>query len=70
MTKTFTLTLDQIADVFRAGVACGEDSATAFEWGSRATKNRAETLVWDGLDNLNLSDTEKDVLIAFFKEVL
>lgn len=70
MRNTITLTLDQIADVFRAGVVCGEDSATSFDWGSPSSKNKAETLVWDGLDRVNLTSDEKNELEIFFKEVL
>jgi hypothetical protein len=32
--KTFTFTIDQIKDIYRAGIRCGEEEASAYDWGS------------------------------------
>ena len=47
MTKeqTFSFTIEQIKDIFRAGIQRGEDEATAFDWGTRAWGNRFDGCV-------------------------
>ena len=42
--QTFTLTLEQVKDIFRAGCRQGEDEAVAYEWGSRSRSSRADAL--------------------------
>lgn len=32
--KTFIFTIEQIKDIYRAGIRRGNDEATSFEWGS------------------------------------
>lgn len=38
--KTFTFTIEQIKDIYRAGIRQGEDEATAYEWGASSFGNR------------------------------
>jgi hypothetical protein len=35
--KTFTFTIEQIKDIYRAGIRRGQEEATSFEWGSSPT---------------------------------
>ena len=35
--QTFTFTVDQIKEIYKAGIKRGNDEATAFEWGCRAS---------------------------------
>ena len=35
--KTFTFTIKQIKDIYRAGIRRGEEVQCAYDWGSRAT---------------------------------
>lgn len=44
MTQTFTLTLDQIKDIFTAGERWGEETATAFQCGSNPCGKRVDAL--------------------------
>lgn len=67
--KTFTLTLDQIADIFNAGVRNGEETQSAADWGCRLRNTKAEDLVDLGFDTTDLTFAEKEELIKEFKAV-
>jgi len=70
MPKTFTLTAEQIVHVFCAGVTCGQDAASSYEWGCKSVKNtpsgRAQELVWEGFRDLDLSYEEQKKLEKLF----
>ena len=42
--KTFTLTMKQVIDIFRAGVDRGQSEASAFEWGCSAGGGKFDKL--------------------------
>jgi hypothetical protein len=42
--KTFTFTIEQIKDIYRAGIHRGQEEATAFEWGSSPTSKEFDEL--------------------------
>jgi hypothetical protein len=44
MTQRFTLTLDQIKDIFTAGERWGEESATAYQCGANPCGKRIDAL--------------------------
>ena len=35
--KTFTFTIEQIKDIYRAGIRRGESEQSAYDWGSRVS---------------------------------
>jgi hypothetical protein len=43
--KTFTFTIEQIKDIYRAGIRRGQEEATAFDWGSTPTGNEFDECV-------------------------
>ena len=44
MTKTLTLDMKQLMQIFEAGVARGEDEQSSYDWGSKAYGTRKEKL--------------------------
>jgi len=69
--KTFTFTIEQIKDIYRAGIRRGEEEATAFEWGSSPTSKEFDGCVeavydiinegkkWEDIDYFNYSVVER-----------
>jgi hypothetical protein len=45
MDKTFTFTIEQIKDIYCAGIRRGTDEASAFEWGSTTSGNKYDEAV-------------------------
>ena len=43
--QTFTFTIDQIKEIYQAGIKRGSDEATAFEWGSHASGKQYDECV-------------------------
>ncbi len=41
----FKFTIEQIKDIYRAGIRQGQDEATAFDWGSSTFGNRFDECV-------------------------
>jgi hypothetical protein len=42
MSKTLTLDMKQLMEIFEAGVARGEDEQSSYDWGTRASGTRKE----------------------------
>ena len=73
--KTFTFTVDQIKDIFKAGIDRGSDEAGAFEWGSSASGNKFDNCVEAVHDIINAGKkwgedgyVEYAVIEAMFKD--
>ena len=43
--KTFTFTIEQIKDIYRAGIKRGNDEQSAYDWGARASGNQYDECV-------------------------
>lgn len=43
MSKTLTLDMKQLMEIFEAGVARGENEQSSYDWGTRASGTRKET---------------------------
>lgn len=51
--KTFTFTIEQIKDIYRAGIRRGEEEASAYEWGSSASGSDIDNCVEAVCDIIN-----------------
>lgn len=58
---TFTFTIDQIKEIYQAGIRRGEDEATAFGCGSCASGNRFGECVDVIHDIINAGKTFNDI---------
>ena len=43
--KTFTFTIEQIKDIYQAGIRRGESQQSAYDWGSRASGDEYDECV-------------------------
>jgi len=43
--KTFTFTIEQIKDIYKAGIRRGEEEASAYSWGSSASGSEIDNCV-------------------------
>ena len=75
MKNTMTFTIDQIKDIYRAGMRRGESEASAYEWGSSATGSTFDecvdaihNIVNDGVNMFDDRYIEYDVVEAWFKD--
>ena len=73
--KTFTFTIKQIKDIYRAGIRRGEEEASAYTWGSFACGPEIDKCVEAVCDIINegiqWSDekyTSYDTVEGWFKE--
>lgn len=72
--KTFTFTVDQIKEIYRAGVRRGEEVQSSYDWGSNASGGEFDQcvdamhdMVNDGMDWNDPNRTDYDVVRAWFK---
>lgn len=74
--KTFTFTIEQIKDIYRAGIKRGNDEQCAYDWGNRASGGEYDECVeaihdiinkdkdyWSDPDYINW-----DTIESWFKE--
>jgi hypothetical protein len=73
--KTFTFTIEQIKDIYRAGIRRGEDVQSAFDWGCspRGAEfdeciDAIHDIVNEGKDIFAEGRIGIDVIEAWFKE--
>ena len=55
--KTFTFTIEQIKDIYRAGIRRGSDEQCAYDWGAHASGGEYDELI----------DTIHDIVTEGFK---
>jgi len=73
--KTFTFTIEQIKDIYRAGIRRGEEVQSAYDWGSTPSGKEFDGCIeaiydiinegkkWEDIDYFNY-----DVVERWFKE--
>ena len=73
--KTFTFTIEQIKDIYQAGIRRGENQQCAYDWGSRAGGGEYDECVEAIHDIVNEGKqwgapdyTEWGVIESWFKE--
>ena len=73
--KTFTFTIEQIKDIYQAGIRRGENQQCAYDWGTRAGGGEYDECVEAIQDILNEGIkwgeegyTDHDVVESWFKE--
>lgn len=67
--RTFTLTLEEIKCIYQAGIRRGNDEATAYEWGSRASGDEYDECVEALQDIVNIGFKWGDVGYTDYKVV-
>lgn len=72
--KTFTFTIDQIKDIYQAGVRRGEEVQSAYDWGSNASGGQFDQCVDAMFDIVNQDQkwcdpgyTDYNTVVAWFK---
>ncbi|CAB4131714.1 hypothetical protein UFOVP132_224 [uncultured Caudovirales phage] len=74
--KTFTFTIEQIKEIYRAGIRRGSDEQCAYDWGTRASGGEYDecievihTIVNEGKDVWDDPDySDWKVIESWFKE--
>jgi hypothetical protein len=73
--KTFTFTIEQIKDIYRAGIRRGESQQSAYDWGCRASGDEydecaevIQDIINEGIKWGEEGYTDHDVVESWFKE--
>lgn len=73
--KTFTFTIEQIKDIYRAGIRRGEEVQSAYDWGSSPTSKEFDEcvgviydIVNEGKDFFAPDRVDYNVIEKWFKE--
>jgi hypothetical protein len=59
-TRTFTFTIEQIKDVYRAGIRRGEEVQSAYDWGSSTNGHEFDECVEAVYDIVNVGKNWED----------
>lgn len=66
MTKTFEFTVEDIKDIFEAGIRRGSEEATSFEWGSTTSGNKFDECIDAFHDIINKGKSwDADNIVSF-----
>jgi hypothetical protein len=72
--KTFTFTIEQIKEIYRAGVRRGEEVQSSYDCGSNATGGEfdycvsaVKDIVNEGVDMFDPNYTDYDTVVGWFK---